>query len=109
MTVKQADCVYSKYKNEEIVGTHQVFECEWNNDRKDGFMFNHYEYAILHEIELCRVHSESTEIDKWSFLSTKLDYVEYNRKAIPPNRVKLGSTEGRYLKGYIHIKEEGTS
>ena len=36
---------------------------------------------------------------KWSILSTNTDYVEHTRKALPTNRVKFNSTEGKCQKG----------
>ena len=54
---------------------------------------NPYECAMLNDLKLYNVHTESAEIKKWSIINTKIDYVEYNRKELPSSRVKLSSTE----------------
>ena len=42
---------------------------------------------------------ESADIEKWSLLNTKIDYVEQNRKELPINNVKFNPTEGK-CQGY---------
>ena len=39
-------------------------------------------------------------------LNTKVDYVKYNRKELPSNRVKFSSTEGKCQKGYGHLQSK---
>ena len=39
-----------------------------------------------------------------SILSTKVDYVDYNRKILPTNVMKMNPTEGRCQKGYSSCK-----
>ena len=46
-------------------------------------------------------------MERWSILSTKVDHVEYNRKALLTNRVKFNPTERICLKGCRKIKGEG--
>ena len=62
MTAKQADCAFSKYKNEEIVGTELVYECDGNNAEKTDSKLYPYEGAMLNDFELCNVHAEIGEI-----------------------------------------------
>ena len=40
-------------------------------------------WAMLNDFALYNVHAESAETGKWSILSTKVDYMEYNRKVLP--------------------------
>ena len=56
------------------------------------------------DFELYDVHVESSEIEKWSILSTKVDDVEISRKAILTNKVKFNLTEGRGHKGYRQVR-----
>ena len=35
---------------------------------------------MLIDFELYIIYAESTEIEKWFILKTKIEYVEYNRK-----------------------------
>ena len=42
---------------------------------------------MLNEFELYNIHAESPEIEKWSILNAKIDYVEYNKREILPKRV----------------------
>ena len=51
-------------------------------------------------------NTEITEIEKLSILSTKIDYVEYNRKEQPSDTVKFSSTEGKCQKGYGQLQSE---
>ena len=53
---------------------------------------------MLNDFETYNVHVESAEIEKWSILNTKIDYVEYIRKELPSNRVKFSPTEGKSQK-----------
>ena len=48
---------------------------------------------MLNDFEFYNVQAESAEIEKWSILSTNIDYVEYNRKGPPLNRIKYSLTE----------------
>ena len=67
---------------------------------------NSYECAMLNDFELYIVHRVSAEIEKWSILSTKVDYVDYNRKELSTYRVILNATENRCQKGYKQTKGE---
>ena len=49
---------------------------------------------------------KGAEIDKWSILSTKIDYVRYNRKELPTNTARLSSTEGKCQKRYTQLQTE---
>ena len=53
---------------------------------------------MLNDFELYNVHAESAEIETLSFLNTRIDYVEYNRKQLPSNRVRFIPTEGTVRK-----------
>ena len=48
-----------------------MYECEWGNEEETASKVNNYECAILNDFELCNVHAE---IEKWSILSTQVDY-----------------------------------
>ena len=62
-------------------------------------MFDHFEPY--------NVHAESAEIEKWSILSTRVNYVQYKGKVLHINRVNFNPTVGRYQKGYKQIKGDG--
>ena len=94
LTGKQDD-VYSKG----IFGTEQVYECEWNNTEEIHSKLNSYEYTMLNDVGLYNVHAKGAEIEKWSNISAKIDYVECNRNVLLTNRVTLNLTEGRCQKG----------
>ena len=49
---------------------------------------------MLNDFELYSVHAETAKIEKWSILSTKIDYVEHNEKVLPSN-----INEGNVKKG----------
>ena len=57
-------------------------ECENDDKQQIKSYLNHHECAMLNYFELYNVHAESAEIEKWSILNTKVDYVEYNRKEL---------------------------
>ena len=59
-----------------------------------------YVFAMCNDFELYNVYAESTEIEKWPMLNTKIVYVGYNGKELSSNRVKFSSTEGKCQKGY---------
>ena len=44
---------------------------------------------MLNNFELYNVYVKSAEIQNWSILNTKIDYIEYDRKELPSNRVNL--------------------
>ena len=69
-------------------------ECEGSYEEKGDADLNPYQSAMLNDLELYSVHTESAEIEKWSAVSTKVDYVGHNRKSLPTNRVKYNPTEG---------------
>ena len=50
---------------------------------------------MLNDFEIYNVHSECAEIEKCSILNTRIDYIEYNRKEVPSNRVNFKSAEGK--------------
>ena len=54
---------------------------------------------MLNDSELCNVHTECAEIEMWSLLCTKVDYVDNNRRALPTNRLKFNSAEGNVFDG----------
>ena len=68
----------------------------YENDEKSqlDLQLNPYECAMLNNFKSCNVHAEIAEIEKWSILNTKLDYVEYNTKKIPSNRENFKPTKG---------------
>ena len=41
---------------------------------------------MVNGFELHDVHAENAEREKWYILSTKVDYPEYNRNALPANK-----------------------
>ena len=43
---------------------------------------------MLNIFEVCNVHAERAEIERWSIFNTKIDYFEYYRKELPLNREK---------------------
>ena len=52
LRAKQADYVYRKCKNYCIIGTKQVYECEWNNEEKaDSKLYSH-ECSMLNDFKL---------------------------------------------------------
>ena len=61
---------------------------------------------MLNDFKLYNVHAESSEIEMWSILNTKIDYVEYIREEQPLNRVKFNPMEGKYQKGYRQLLGE---
>ena len=65
-----------------------IYECKWK-------------CVTPNNIRLYNAHTENGEKGKCSILSTKIDYIYYNRKALPKN-----PTEGRYQKGYEQMKGE---
>ena len=76
----------------------KVYKCKHDNKPHIDLKLNSYECAMLNDLELYSVHVESTKIEKWSIFNTKIHYVEHNRKELPSNRVKLGSTGGKCQK-----------
>ena len=50
---------------------------------KTDLKLNPYECAILSDFELYNTHAERDKIEKQSILRTKIDCVDYNRKALP--------------------------
>ena len=99
MIEKQADYVNWKSKTEKVTGEDQMYLCESSHKEKSDSDLCSYEDAILNDIELFNVHTESAEIEKWPILSRKVDNVKNGRKTLPANRVKFKWTEGIYLKG----------
>ena len=85
-------------KNEEVIGSEQVYECEHDDKPKIDSQLNPYECAVLNDYELYNGHGESAEIDKWSILNIKIDYVDYNRKELPSNKVTFRPTERKCQK-----------
>ena len=55
---------------------------------------------MLSDFKLYNIHDKGAEIERLSIMSTKVDYIELNRKVVPTNRVKFNPTEGRCLKRY---------
>ena len=64
LTARQAEYVYSKCKNEDIIGIEQIHKCEWNSPEKNYSRLSPCKCAMLNDFELYNVHSESDEIDK---------------------------------------------
>ena len=83
-----------------------MYECENNDKPQTDSQLNPYECAISNDFELYNIHSDNAEIEKWSIVNTKIDYVEYNRNEVPSNRVKFRPTEGKCQKGYRQLKSE---
>ena len=73
LTSKNAEYLYSKCKNEEIVGSEQVYEHKSDDILQVDLQLNPYECAMLNDFELCNVHAESAEISRWSLLNSKID------------------------------------
>ena len=61
LTRKEAECVYSKCKNEEVIGSEQVYECGNDDKPQVELQLNPYECAMLNDFELYSVHAESAE------------------------------------------------
>ena len=72
MNTKQAEYVYSNCKNEEVIGSEQVYKCEKYNKTKVDLQLNPYEYGMLNDFELYNINTESPEIYKWSISIPKL-------------------------------------
>ena len=81
LTAKQAEYVHSKCTNEGIIGTEEEYKCSLTHKEKADSKLNPYECTMLNDFELCNVHAVSAEIEKWTILSTKVDYAEVNGKA----------------------------
>ena len=81
--------IYGKCENKEVIGSEQVYEHENDDKPKVDLQINAYNCAMLNDFELYNVHAESAEIDKWSILNTKIDYIKYNRKELSSNKVKF--------------------
>ena len=71
-----------------------MYECECSDKQQTDSKLKIYDCAILNDFELYNVHAESTEIERWSILTTKVDKVEHNRKVLPSNRENFYQTEG---------------
>ena len=97
LSAKQADHVYSKCKNEEVLCTKQVYSCKSSDEEKSDSHLNPYECVVFNDFELFKVHTECAEIENWSHLSTKIDYVECNGKALPANRVRFNPAKENVL------------
>ena len=54
---------------------------------------NPYECVMLNDFTFYNVHAKGAEIEKWCILSTKLDYVENNRKGLSTNGVQFNQIE----------------
>ena len=83
----------------ELVLSKCMYEC--NDKYQTDYKLNPYECAMLNYFELYNVYAESAKIEKWSILRTKGDDVEWKRKGLPTNRVKINPTEGRCQKSII--------
>ena len=79
-----------------------MYECENVEKPQNDSQLNPYEYVMLNDLELFNIQAESAEIEKWSSLSTKIDNVETNRKALSSNRVKFSQLK-EYVKKKINI------
>ena len=66
-----------------------MHECEKDDKQQNDLQLIPYECAMLHDFELYNDHAESAEIEKWSILHRKIDYIEYNRKEVSLNNVSL--------------------
>ena len=66
LITKQAKYVYSKCKNENVVGNEQGYECENGDKPQVDSHLNPHECGMLTDFQLYNVHSESAEIGKWS-------------------------------------------
>ena len=84
LTAKQAEYVYSKCKNDEVIGSKQVFEYENDDVPNIDFQLNPYECAIPNDFELCNVH---------------VDYVKSNGKELPLE-LNLTQLKENVKKGY---------
>ena len=79
MTAKQAEYVYSKSKKE-VIGSEQVYECKDDDIPKIDSQLHPYECAMLNDFEFYNVPVVRAEIEKWSILNSKIDYVAYYRR-----------------------------
>ena len=53
---------------------------------------------MFSDSELYNVHFEIAGIEKWSIFSTKVGYIEHNRKELPTKKIKCCPTEGKCQK-----------
>ena len=74
LTTQHADYVSGKCKNEEVIGTEQVSECNSSNQKSD-LKLNFQEYTMINYFKLYNVHTKYVEIEKWSILMMNTDYV----------------------------------
>ena len=65
---------------------------------------------MLNDFKLYNVHAKSAEMKRGQFQKPKINYVKYNRKKLPSNRVKFSSTDGKGQEGigkykvkFIHV------
>ena len=61
---------------------------------------------MLNDFELYNVCVKSALIEKCFILNTKIDYVEYNRKELPSDRVKFISIKGKHQNRYRQLQIE---
>ena len=80
--------IYSRCKNKEVIVSEHMYDCENDDKPRIDSQLNPSECVMLKDFEYYNVHGESAEIEKWSTLNITIDYVEYNRKELPSNRVK---------------------
>ena len=72
LTAKQAKYVYSKCKNEEVIGSEQMYEHEYDDKLQIDLLLNPFEWAMLNDFELYHAHAESAETELWSIRNKKL-------------------------------------
>ena len=57
-------------------------ECKSSNEEKPTFDLNHYECAMHHKFEVYNDHAKCAEVEKYSILITKINYVIFNSVAV---------------------------
>ena len=80
-TIKQAGYGYNKCKNEDVIGTKQVYECEINDKQETDSKLNLYKCAVHNNFELYNVYAKSADIERWSILSYKKKiFLQYSQE-----------------------------
>ena len=68
-------------------------ECKSSNKEKSDSDLSPCECAMPDEFEICNVHTVCAEKERGPVLSTKIYYVEHNRKTLLAKGVQLNSTD----------------
>ena len=92
LSVKEADYVYNKCMNEEVISNKQVYKCNSSVEENSVSDSNTYECAMLHDLNykmsiLTVQKSRNVLFSVWKMIMLK-----HNRKASFVNRVKFKPT-----------------